>query len=129
MKIGLSFSRCIRDIFDGNVNEEEVLVIVARTDVDPHNDNHWNAIWSGYTQGGWSHPEWYHHSDKYDDFRRLAIRLYDTGKIHQPRQFGQHPPRLPYHWLDCVVPVEEMEELPAVKEAWEHYQIVAGLCR
>ena len=128
MKVGLSFSRCIRDIYEGKVDESEVLVIVARTDVDPHNDNHWNDIWEGYTNGGLSYPEWAKHKDCYDDFRRLAIRLYDCGRIHPPRQFNAHPPRLPYYWLDCVVPVDELEQLPAVKQAWEHYQMVANLC-
>ena len=128
MKIGLSLSRCVRDIFQGKVDESEVLVIVARTDIDPHNDNHWNEIWEGYTRGGFSHPEWRDMISENDDVRRLVIRLYDCGKIHQPRQFEAHPPRLPYYWLDCVVPIEDIEELPAVKAAWEHYQIVANLC-
>ena len=128
MKIGLSLSRCVRDIFQGKVDESEVLVIVARTDIDPHNDNHWNEIWEGYTRGGFSHPEWRDMISENDDVRRLVIRLYDCGKIHQPRQFKAHPPRLPYYWLDCVVPIEDIEELPAVKAAWEHYQILANLC-
>ena len=44
MKVGLSFSRCLRDIFEGTVKFDDVLVIVSRTDVDPHNDNHWNSL-------------------------------------------------------------------------------------
>ena len=128
MKIGLSLSRCVRDIFQGKVDESEVLVIITRTDINPHNDNHWNEIWEGYTQGGFSHPEWFDMISDNDDVRRLVIRLYDCGKIHQPRQFNAHPPRMPYYWLDCVVPIEDIEELPAVKAAWEHYQIVANLC-
>ena len=56
MKVGLSLSRCMRDIFNGTVDEEDVLVIVARTDFDPHNDNHWNNIWDGYVYGGLSNP-------------------------------------------------------------------------
>lgn len=128
MKIGLSLSRCLRDIYEGKVSFFDVLVIVARTDFNPHNDNQWNDIWDGYVHGGWSQPEWWDHKDHYDDFRRLAIDLYDKGKIHQPRQFGSQPPRLSYYWLDCVVPIEDLEELPAVKQAWEHYQMVANLC-
>ena len=38
MKIGLSYSRCIRDIIDGKVAMQDVLVIVARTDFDPRDD-------------------------------------------------------------------------------------------
>ena len=125
MKVGLSLSRCMRDIFNGTVDEQDVLVIVARTDFDPHNDNHWNNIWDGYTLGGLSNPEWVDFVDDYDDFRRMAIRLYDAGKIHQPRQFNAHPPRMPYYWLDCIVPTEEHN--PAQQKAWDNYKMITGL--
>ena len=125
MKVGLSFSRCMRDIFNGTVDEEDVLVIVARTDFDPHNDNHWDAIWDGYTLGGLSNPEWADFVDDYDDFRRMAVRLYDRGLIHQPRQFGAHPPRLNHYWLDCVVSPEEHN--PAQQKAWDNYKLITDL--
>ena len=125
MKIGLSLSRCMRDIFNGTVDEQDVLVIIARTDFDPHNDNHWNQIWDGYTLGGLSNPEWADFIDDYDDFRRMAIRLYDNGKIHQPRQFKAHPPRMPYYWLECIVPEDEMN--PAQQKAWDNYKLITDL--
>ena len=107
------------------VDEQDVLVIVARTDFDPHNDNQWKNIWEGYVHGGLSNPEWSSFANEYDDFRRMAIRLYDTGKIHQPRQFGANPGRLPYYWLDCIVPQEDMT--PAQKKAWNNYNIITEL--
>ena len=125
MKVGLSFSRCMRDIFNGTVDEQDVLVIVARTDFDPHNDSHWNAIWEGYIHGGLSNPEWADFADEYDDFRRMAVRLYDKGLIHQPRQFGAHPPRLNHYWLDCVVSPEEHN--PAQQKAWDNYKLITDL--
>jgi len=129
MKVGLSFSRCLRDIIEDKVKYDDILVIVSRTNIDPYNDKHWDSIWEGYTRGGYSHPEWANHKDKSDDFRKLAARLYYNGKLHQPRKFRLgNPVRLPYYWLDLVVPVEDLEELPAVKAIWEQYQIVAGLC-
>ena len=129
MKVGLSFSRCIRDLYEEKVKFDDVLVIVSRTNIDPYNDKHWDSVWEGYTRGGYSHPEWSNYKDKSDDFRKLAARLYDNGKLHQPRKFKLgNPVRLPYYWLDLVVPVEDLEELPAVKAIWEQYQIVAGLC-
>ena len=48
MKVGLSLSRCLRDVYEGRVEENDVLVIIARTDMDPRNDAHWNQIWDGY---------------------------------------------------------------------------------
>ena len=68
MKIGLSYSRCVRDIVDGKVDIDDVLVIIARTDFDPHNDDQWSGIWEGYGGGtdghslrgmfSGSNPEW-----------------------------------------------------------------------
>ena len=75
MKLGLSFSRCMRDLIEEKVMYDDVLVIIGRSDFDPHNDNHWNDIWYGYTQGGFSHPEWRGYEDRNDEFRRLAARF------------------------------------------------------
>lgn len=45
MKIGLSYSRCVRDIVDGVVDIDDVLIIISRTDFDPRNDVQWESIW------------------------------------------------------------------------------------
>ena len=129
MKIGLSYSRCIRDIIDGKVAMQDVLVIVARTDFDPRDDEQWRSIWEGYgggtNPGGiWSNPEWAGYNDE-DKFREVTLEMYNTGKLHQPRQFGSHPPRLNNYWLDCVVPQDEMT--PAQQKAWDNYQLITGL--
>lgn len=125
MKVGLSLSRCVRDVVEARVLYEDILVIIARTDFDPHNDEHWRNIWEGYNYGGLSNPEWAGNTEGEDVYRNVVIRLYDGGKIHQPRQFGTHPARLPYYWLDCAVPADEMT--PAQQKAWEQYQIISGL--
>lgn len=127
MKIGLSMSRCVRDIFEGNVDIADVLVVVARTDVDPHNDKHWNSIWDGYLYGGYSNPEWAGLEEHKEEMRRVLVELYDSGKLHQPRQFGAHPPRLPYHWLDTFAPEKAIATNPAAQKAWENYKLIAGL--
>ena len=133
MKIGLSYSRCVRDIVDGKVDISDVLVIITRTNFDPTNDEQWKSIWEGYgggqTMGSpWSNPEWsnYPAGDE-EEFRKITLELYNTGRMHQPRQFGAHPKRLPYIWLEAGLPNEEMDRNPAVKKAWQQFQIVAGL--
>lgn len=129
MKIGLSFSRCLCDIFLGEVDYDDVLLIISRTDFNPNVDKEWEGIWSGYHHGGaWSHPEWSAiPDDKEGEFRALACMLYNDGKMHQPRQFGAHPRRLPYYWLETVLPNSELEKNPAAKKAFEQFQTVAGL--
>jgi hypothetical protein len=131
MKIGLSYSRCVRDIVDGKVDINDVLIVIARTDFDPRDEDQWKGIWTGYgggmhLGGAWTAPEWSGYMDE-ARFREVSIELLDSGRLHQPRQFGSHPRRLPYYWLDTVLTPEEMNGNPTVKSAWEQFQIVAGL--
>ena len=127
MKVGLSLSRCMRDIFEGKVAMQEVLVIVARTDVDPNNDDHWKNIWDGYLYGGMSNPEWAGLEEHEEEMRMILQDLFEQGKLHQPRQFGAHPQRMRNYWLDCTVPQNEMT--PAQQKAWDNYELITGLSR
>lgn len=125
MKIGLSFSRCVRDIVEGTVDIHDVLIVISRTDFDPNDDIQWQSIWSGYH---WNNPEWADYSDEDEDrFRSVAIELWETGKFHQPRKFGARPIRRSEIWLEAVLPSSELETNPAAKTAWEKFQTVAGL--
>lgn len=139
MKIGLSYSRCVRDIVEGKVDIADVLIVIARTDFDPRDDKQWKSIWEGYAGGSnpgsmvrgffsGSNPEWSEYGDEDEDlFRSVSIELWESGKLHQPRQFGAHPRRRPEIWLEAVLPSEELEKNPAAKSAWEKFQTVAGL--
>ena len=133
MKIGLSYSRCVRDIVDGTVDINDVLVLITRTDFDPHNDEQWASIWQGYGGGQtfgnpFSNPEWMDYpAEDEAKFREVSKKLWDQGKMHQPRKFGAHPGRRPEIWLETVLPSSELEKNPAVKAAWDHFQTIAGL--
>jgi cytochrome oxidase Cu insertion factor (SCO1/SenC/PrrC family) len=125
MKVGLSLSRCLRDIVEGKVLFEDVLVVIARTDVDPDDDNHWKQIFEGYLYGGLSNPEWAGMENEEGNLRHVLRQLHKHGKLHQPRQFGAHPPRMPYYWLECIVPQDEMN--PAQQKAWDNYKLITDL--
>jgi len=131
MKVGLSYSRCVLDIVEGRVDAEDVLVVITRTNFDPHDDGQWAGIWDGYTLGGLSNPEWdnYDFNSKEDEdrFRSVSIMLYDDGKMHQPRKFGARPARRPEIWLEAVLPSSELEKNVAAKDAWDNFQVIAGL--
>ena len=133
MKIGLSLSRCVRDIVNGQVDISDVLVIIARTDFDPRNADQWEGIWKGYGGGQtlgspWSQPEWNEFSVEDEDrVRNVCIELWEKGKLHQPRQFGAHPRRRNEIWLEAILPSSELERNPAAKSAWEQFQLVAAL--
>ena len=138
MKIGMSYSRCVRDIVDGRVDIGDVLVIIARTDFDPYDDAQWQGIWQGYAGGsdanlmrgffGGSNPEWAGYKDEDEErFRSVSVDLWNSGKFHQPRKFGAHPSRRPEIWLETVLPDEELNKNPTAKAAWDKFQMVAGL--
>jgi hypothetical protein len=131
MKIGLSYSRCILDIVEGRVDIDDVLVVIARTKFDPNDDAQWTGIWEGYCLGGMSNPEWgrYDFENKEDEakFRSVTCDLWDQGKFHQPRNFGAHPARRREYWLEAILPSSELETNVAAKDAWEKFQMVAGL--
>jgi hypothetical protein len=133
MKIGLSYSRCVRDIVDGTVDINDVLIIITRTDFDPRNDEQWANIWIGYGGGQtlgsvWGNPEWNNYGPEREaDFRGVSIDLLETGRLHQPRQFGAHPHRRSEIWLEAVLPSSELEQNPAARAAWDQFQVIAGL--
>lgn len=131
MRIGLSYSRCVRDIVEGTVDINDVMVLITRTDFDPTVDSEWAGIWAGYCYGGMSNPEWdkwdFHNKEHEALFRNVSTALYKDGKMHQPRQFGGNPQRRREIWLETVLPDSELASRPAVKEAWDQFQILAGL--
>ena len=134
MKIGLSYSRCVRDIVDGEVNIDDVLIVIARTDFDPRDDEQWQGIWQGYGGGNggagsiWSMPEWGKYGPEDEDrFRDVSVKLWEQGKLHQPRQFGAHPTRRSEIWLEAVLPSSELKNNPAARAAWDKFQTIAGL--
>lgn len=129
MKIGLSYSRCVRDIVDGVVDINDVLIVISRTDFDPHNNEQWNQIWAGYRmRSGWSQPEWANYPDEDEDrFRSISIELWEQGKFHQPRKFGAHPLRRPEIWLEAVLVEGDLDNNPAAKQAFEKFQTLASL--
>ena len=133
MKLGTSLSRCVRDIYEGTVDFNEVVVIVARTDFDPENDQQWISIWRGYAGGGsagglWNAREWSSIPAKDEQtVRDICIKLKKQGKLHQPRQFGAHPTRLNQYWYDLVLTADVVNSSPAAEKAWKNYKLIAGL--
>ena len=123
MKIGTSYSRCLVDIIEGKVYENEVLVIIARTDFDPTVDEQWQSIWNGYTYM----REWSAYTDREEEFRELTIRLWEDGKIHQPRKFGAYVQQTREIWYDLILTSEVRDSNPTVKKAWDQYKMLANL--
>ena len=119
MLIGLSVSKCVADIMEQKVNPDEVLVIIGRT--------HFNLeqIDSSISQYQHYRSEWYDYDR--DKLKDLLARLLREGKIHQPRQFGAQPTRVPWgkHWFRLMLEPQDLSE--SAQKAWERYILLSGL--
>ena len=135
MKIGFSYSRCVRDLVDGHVSIDDILVIVSRTNFDPHNDDQWQQIWQGYGGGNGgtgsilSRPEWASYpAEAESKFRDISIQLWNQGKLHQPRQFGPNTHSVGQTWVDTEpLDIDHYNDPEAVNAAWNNYKILKTL--
>jgi hypothetical protein len=122
MKVGLSLSRCVRDIVEGHIDIKDVLILITRTDFDPTDSEQWESIWNGYQS---LNPEWL--GLDHDATFAVVNELWVTGRIHQPRKFGAYPSRRSEFWLETVLVDGDLENNVAAKEAWDQFQTIAGL--
>lgn len=120
MKIGFSFGRCIRDIVNGDVDINDVLVIIARTHMETA--AHVTGVVDAYMDRR-------AYLDGLDQAKCLdvALTLWDSGRIHQPRVYGNNPSMVSekYLWMDVSPSVNDADEI--VKDAWNHYRAMLNL--
>jgi len=119
MLVGFSVSKCVRDILDKKVKLNDVLVIIGRTKFNLDQIDTLIFEYQSY-RGEWSGFD-------VDEIRELLTELYQTAKIHQPRQFGVHPKQAPrgQHWVRMTPEPHELS--PSAKKAYDHYLLLAGL--
>ena len=117
MKIGFSFGRCIRDIVNGVVDFDDVLLIVTRTRIDDL--EYLPEMINEYM----SNPHYLADLDE-DTCLDVAVRLWESGKIHQPLTYGArlHHVTEQHLWMDVVPTATDMD--PGLKEAWEAYRML-----
>jgi hypothetical protein len=120
--VGHSYSRCILDIYEGNVNYNDIAVIITRTRFDPLNLEHWEKIWDGYSSlFSSSASNWYEYRDDTDakkQFYEITVMLHNDGLLHQPRNFGSSSAwSSPYVWSK-IEPVNYEEMKKSDGEKW-----------
>ena len=120
MKVGFSFGRCIRDIVNGEVNIDDVVVIVSGTKTDR---TRLDDLVDDYLY----RPEYLEGLDR-DQCIKVAVQLWETGRIHQPRDFGQYRRQIPENcvWAD-LFPAGLTEQDPMIQAAWKEYRAILGL--
>jgi hypothetical protein len=131
--IGLSLSQCLLDIYEGRYDPAEVLVITTRTKIEEPTSKIWEEIWFYYYHGtSLGHTEVWGHLDDDKDKEVMYVlfqKLYASGKIHQPRNFGgtiatggiTHP------WISLDTTEEKRAKNPMLKKMWNKYQTLALL--
>jgi len=133
MYIGTSLGRCLRSLLLDEVSEADVLLIITRTrakDIEA-----FIVIVKEYYENGNNssrNPLEYDLAVKpWNEVEELATRLYQDGKIHQPRNFavlgGQfiHPELSNDVWVE--VSPKSRNTSPAVVHAYENYKLLDSL--
>ena len=135
MYIGTSLGGCILSLMSGEVSEDHVMVIITRTDA-PTYESYIGVVKAYYLQGnpGARNPGQYEYGHfPLEPVLDLAQRLWQNGKIHQPRTMaGSSRYRHPFQYGDSlwfqVVPTLD-NNTPAVVDAYEKYKMLDILTR
>ena len=129
MYIGTSLGGCLLSLMNNEVSEDEVMVIITRTNA-PTFEQFLDVVKAYHAQGNpyATSPERYEYEHDLAEYLALATRLWNRGKIHQPRVFnGLQQYRHPFEngdklWFQ-VVPTND-NDTPAVVEAYEKYKML-----
>ena len=120
MKIGFSYGRFIRDIVKGDVDINDVVVIVSGTKTDR---SRLDSLVDDYLY----RDDYLFGLDR-ERCHDIAVQLWESGKIHQPRDFGRHRGKIMEEcvWAD-LFPSGDTEQDPMVQAAWQEYRAMLGL--
>jgi esterase/lipase len=138
MLIGTSLGGCLKSILAGEVSEEDVLLIIARTEAKTVEGI--VSIAERYCREGNPYsrsPSKYQFDNDettVEEIKSLAARLYEQGKIHQPRNYINGTDRYLHQTLTNAGIWVEVNPIgvnshPAVIEAYEKYRILDELTK
>ena len=115
MKIGFSFGRCVRDIVNGEVSVDDVAFLITATRIDQ--EEHLEQVVNAYL----NEPGYLLGLDP-DRCQEVALKLWDTNRILQPRRQGMHRHQQPESsiWVDMFP--TELSDNQSVKNAWSNYR-------
>jgi hypothetical protein len=117
MKIGFSLGRCIRDIVKGEVALDDVAFVIAATNI--HEQEQLAQVVDSYLY----RDDYLYMLDE-AECQRVALELWNTNRILQPRRQGMHRHKQPENsvWVDMFPTVNSDSE--AVKKAWDAYRFM-----
>ena len=117
MKIGFSLGRCIRDIVKGEVALNDIAFIIAATNI--HEEEQLVQVVDSYLY----RDDYLYMLDE-AECQQVALELWNTNRILQPRRQGMHRHKQPENsvWVDMFPTVNSNNE--AVKKAWDGYRFM-----
>jgi hypothetical protein len=134
MLIGTSLGQCLKDILSGEVSESDVVMIITRT-MAPDAERLLPVLEHYYHSGNGSDYDLSVDGTKtIEEVNELAMRLFNTGKIHQPRCFPNfgggyvHPGMSGAgNWIELAP--KTWNTTPAVVDAYKKYKMLDALTR
>jgi hypothetical protein len=133
MLIGTSLGRCLHSILSKEVELDEVVLIIARTRA-PDAESLERVVreyWEIGNPTARSSSDYNLGEFPWEDVIDLAHRLWQEGRIHQPRNFDNwnggllHPDMGKTLWL--VIAPTNTSSNPGVVAAWEQYLMLSTL--
>jgi len=117
MKIGFSLGRCIRDVVNGDVKLNDVAFIIAATNI--REVDHLARVIEDYLY----RSDYLSGLDQ-AECQRVALELWNTNRILQPRRQGLHRHKQPERsiWVDLFP--TELSTNESVKTAWNSYRLM-----
>jgi hypothetical protein len=136
MLIGTSLGQCLKDILSGQVSESDVVMIITRTMAEDA-EKLMVVVDHYYYSGNGNHNSYdlsVGDTKTIEEVRELASRLFNTGKIHQPRCFPNfrggyvHPDMVGAGtWIELAP--KTWNTTPAVVEAYDKYKMLDALTK
>jgi len=119
MKIGFSFGRCLGSIVRGEVAFDDVLCLIARTRMET--EDHVRGVIAEYM-----HRHGYLMGLDRALCEEIGVRLFNSGKILEPRANGISPMQVPldYIWMDLFPTAPRGTVNESVTAAWEQYRML-----
>jgi len=117
MKIGFSLGRCIRDIVNKEVALDDVAFVIAATNI--HTEEQLGQVVDSYL-----YRDDYLYMLDAAECQRVALELWSSNRILQPRRQGMHRHKQPENsvWVDMFPTLNSNNE--SVKKAWDAYRFM-----
>lgn len=126
MKVGTVLSTCIYDIVTGKVPESDVLLILDVVGYDFNNPEDWDRCWYNMCNTQVSTTSWV--TLDRNEVKKTITRLIRKQKIHVYRHSSYTRSKMFWSpWLELIIPNEYLDDIPALRDAWEDYIIMAKL--